>query len=656
VSFQFFPKRPAAASQTSACLDTLAHEENFAPDETAIHDENTQSQRFNRQLWNSVIALAKPYWFSERKKIALGLLGVLLALMLGVNGLNVAINFISGSFMTALQEKNAPEFYKMLAMYFGIFVVGTPIVVFYSFVQDKLGLRWREWMTNHLMDKYFQNRTYYHINNDSNLDNPDERLAQDVNSFCKTALSFTLTILGSIITFCSFITILWKISTPLVFIVVVYAMLGTIATYLMGRRLMGLNFNQLKKEANFRYGLIHVRNNTESIAFYRGEEQEKRQVKRRFADAIFNFNLLIGWTRNLGFVTTGYNYMIVLIPALVIAPIYFAGKVKFGVFTQADMAFSQILSALSLVVTSFSDLSNFAAVTNRLSGFTQALEPEFHAPRNEGHSVIDTVEDVDIKLQELTLTTPQGDRVLVKELSAAVPEKSSLLIVGPSGSGKSSLLRAIAGLWNNGNGEITRPALNQVMFLPQRPYMILGTLRKQLLYPSNAQVVSDEELRAVLRTVNLASLPERVGGFDTEINFSDLLSLGEQQRLAFARLLLIKPAYAILDEATSALDVSNEEQLYRQLLDGSTTVVSVGHRPTLVNYHDKVLELVGDANWRVLDGKDYAASINVARQVESVYKSMANAIAGVAAVQELPPVASSSGAIEHETMIASSPA
>jgi putative ATP-binding cassette transporter len=266
------------------------------------------------------------------------------------------------------------------------------------------------------------------------------------------------------------------------------------------------------------------------------------------------------------------------------------------------------------------------------------------------------VEDVDIKLQELTLTTPQGDRVLVKELSAAVPEKSSLLIVGPSGSGKSSLLRAIAGLWNNGNGEITRPALNQVMFLPQRPYMILGTLRKQLLYPSNAQVVSDEELRAVLRTVNLASLPERVGGFDTEINFSDLLSLGEQQRLAFARLLLIKPAYAILDEATSALDVSNEEQLYRQLLDGSTTVVSVGHRPTLVNYHDKVLELVGDANWRVLDGKDYAASINVARQVESVYKSMANAIAGVAAVQELPPVASSSGAIEHETMIASSPA
>lgn len=557
--------------------------------------------QFNRKLWKSFLNLAKPFWFSTEKKSALLHLAGLLLLLVAVNGLNVIINYVAGSFMTALQEKNQPLFYKMLWTYFGIFVVGTPIVVFYSYMQDRLGMKWRQWLTNHILDKYFQQRKYYHINNNQ-IDNPDERIAQDVNAFCKSALSVALVFLGSIITFCSFITILYHISTPLVLIVLAYSMAGTVVTFLIGRRLIGLNFNQLKKEADFRYGLIHVRNNTESIAFYQGEEQEKKQVKKRFSEAIWNFNLLIGWTRNLGFVTTGYNYMIVLIPALIIAPIYFAGKVEFGVFTQADMAFSQILTALSLVVTSFTDLSNFAAVINRLSGFTEALD----APENkEGDKVIATGASENIALEHVDLLTPDYSRLLIKDLSASVLAGSGLLIVGPSGSGKSSLLRAVAGLWNAGEGRISRPGLSELMFLPQRPYMILGTLKEQLLYPHNRPDVTEEELRRVLKEVNLELLPERVGGFKTELNFADVLSLGEQQRLAFARLLLAGPRYAILDEATSALDVKNEERLYNLLLSTKTTLISVGHRPTLTKFHPQVLELRGDTSWRLVPTSEY---------------------------------------------------
>ncbi|HEY9775844.1 MAG TPA: ABC transporter ATP-binding protein/permease [Planktothrix sp.] len=547
-----------------------------------------------REIVRQLIAITKPYWKSEVRWAAFGLLGVLLVLLFAVNGLNVAINFVSGKFMTALSSKNQPEFYKMLWMYFSVFVVGTPIVVLYSWVADKLGLHWRAWLTEHLLAKYLRNRAYYRINNEQSIDNPDERLAQDVRDFTRGALSILLNVLSSVVTLISFIVILWSISHKLVSIVFIYAAVGTVATVWMGRRLVGLKFDQLRKEANFRYNLIHVRNNVESIAFYQGEDRESRQIKERFAEVFKNFNLLIGWQRNVGFLTTGYNYLVAVIPSLIIAPLFFAGKVEFGAQTQADMAFAQVLSALSLIVSSFDDITALVAQVKRLGAFNDALDGMDTAPDG-----IEQRASEGIKLNDVSVITPNGAHTLVKDLCVNVLPGQDLLIMGPSGAGKSSLLRAIGGLWTQGEGQIARPDLENMLFLPQRPYMPLGTLREQLLYPKSSSDVSDEELQRLLAAVNLTDLSKRVGGFETVLNWTDVLSLGEQQRLAFARLLLAKPRYAILDEATSALDQANEANLYRQLRELGTTYISVGHRTSLTQYHTNILEIHGDSQWQL---------------------------------------------------------
>ncbi|MBW4555844.1 MAG: ABC transporter ATP-binding protein/permease [Trichormus sp. ATA11-4-KO1] len=572
----------------------------------------TQPKRLDPQLWQKFVKLAKPYWFSEKKWQARGLLVLLLVLALVVNGINVSISFIFRNIDTSLarfpETQDASTFWRFITIYAGLLVVGTPIVVMFSYIQDKLGLQWREWLTNYFLDKYFQNRAYYQINFNENIDNPDQRIAEDIRSFTRTSLSFSLLILTSIITLISFTGVLLSISVSLSVALVVYAILGTVVTAWIGQRLIGINFNQLKREADFRYGLVHVRDNAESIAFYQGEAEEIVQLKQRFMRAIRNFDLLINWQRNLGFFTTSYNYFVSALPYLVIAPIYFAGDTEFGTFTQAAIAFQQIFSALSVVVGQFENLTAFAAGIERMGDLAEALEnPDQKQP---GMTTIDVREDSQLALRHVTLLTPNYERTLVRDLPFSLQPGEGLVIVGNSGSGKSSLLRAIAGLWNAGTGQIIRPSLSEIMFLPQRPYMVLGSLRSQLLYPNSDNDISETKMRHVLEEVNLAELPERVGGFDIELDWANVLSLGEQQRLAFARLLLSMPNYVILDEATSALDLANEKNLYQQLKAKGTTLVSVGHRPSLLQYHEYVLELDGSSNWRLLPMQEYTVNLN----------------------------------------------
>jgi len=535
---------------------------------------------------------------------AWSLLAVVLLLSLSVTGINVAFSYIGNYFSNALVKKNQDMAYLFVYVYFFGFLIGIPIVAFYSYVQNYLGMRWREWMTGEFLGSYFRNRNYYEIETTSQIDNPDQRIMEDIRTFTRTSLLFLLILLGSLMDLISFTGILWSKSSLLVAVVLGYSFFGTGLTVLIGRRLVRLNFNQLRYEADFRYSLVHVRDNAESIAFYQGEKPEVTHIGERFRQVLGNFNLLIGWQRNLSFFTTAYSYLPVVLPFLVLFPEYFSGKIEYGDMVQANFAFLQVYGALSLIVSQIEQITGFAAGVQRLSSFAEVMAED--KERTPGIRS----EDADrFDLEDVTLATPNKSRVLIDRLNVNLEAGQNLAVVGQSGIGKSSLLRAIAGLWTQGEGVIRRPSLADIFFLPQRPYMLLGSLRDQLLYPHLERKISDDELRSILETVNLQDLPERVGGFDVELDWADLLSLGEQQRLAFARLLVNRPKYAVLDEATSALDMQNEANLYGKLKELGIHYISVGHRSSILDYHNAVLNLKGAEQWRLMPVAEYKAAM-----------------------------------------------
>lgn len=564
--------------------------------------------RFDLHLWKRFRAIASPYWFRDEKWQARGLLVLLVILLLGQTGFAVLFNQLTGEFTSALAARDEDRFWKSILECLAILVMAVPIYGFYYYVRDKLGIFWRRWLTRDFLGSYFSDRSYYDLNSSVDIDNPDQRIAEDINTFTQKSLYFLLVFVGALLQLIAFSGVLWSISREMVVFLIFYAIAGTAVTLLVfGKILIGLNYYQLKREADFRFSLVRIRENAEAIAFYRGEAQESRQIGLHFGEVFKNYSKLIRAQLNLNLFQYGYSFMTIILPSAIIAGRVLSGELEVGRAIQAAGAFAAILTALTVIVDNFESFSKFAAGIDRLDGFKKFITGKKSSAAKAAEK-IELVQDTRLLIENLTLNTPNHKRVLISNLSLEVTPGEGLLIVGASGSGKSSLLRAIAGLWKSGSGRILRPDIGEMLFLPQRPYMLLGNLRTQLLYPQQDREIPDDELLRVLEQVNLPEIAEQFGGLDAELDWAKVLSVGELQRMAFARVLLAAPRYAILDEATSAMDIGNEEGLYKQLAASSTTLISTGHRPSIKKHHSQVLALVGDGTWRLLAAGDYRFS------------------------------------------------
>jgi len=553
-----------------------------------------------RDAWR----IARPYWFSEERWSARLLLAVVVAMSLGQIWINVRLNSWRNDFFNTLQKYDEAEFFYQIGLFTllaGAYII---LVIYGLYYQQMLQIRWRRWMTDVYLREWLAGKTYYRLQLTGDAtDNPDQRISEDLNLFPSQTLTLSLGLLTNVVTVVSFSFILWDLSGPLAvslgglgdfsipgylfWAAIIYTAIATWIAIRLGWPLIDLNFAQQRLEADFRFSLVRLRENTESIAFYGGEPRELDIFSDRFGRVFANFWAIMVRTRILGFAQAGSAQIAVIFPYLVAAPRYFGEKLPLGEIQQVTDAFGQFQTALAWVITSYNDIASWAAVVRRLSTFRDRVD-EIHAEVQKPQPIAIERAGAGVSVNDLALDLPDG-RPLREGLSFEVAPGGALLIQGPTGTGKSTMLRAIAGLWPFGHGRV-RLDPGRAFFIPQKSYVPLGNLRHALLYPDAGEGVKSEELVDVLNRVGLGRFASEL---DTVDMWAQRLSGGEQQRLALARVLLAKPATIFLDEATASLDEGGQATLYDMLraLPWHPTIISVGHRSGLREFHDQVLEL-----------------------------------------------------------------
>jgi putative ATP-binding cassette transporter len=560
--------------------------------------------------------LASPYFFSEDKLPGRILLGAVIAIELAIVGINVALNWWNARFFNAIQEKNWDNFISELVFFCVIVAIYIVLAVYQLYLNQWLQIRWRRWMTARYLDHWLEHGNHYRMQllGDA-ADNPDQRIAEDIRQFISSGtgtgiLPIGLGLLSSVVTLGSFVIILWNLSAGaplrlfgtewaipgyLVWAALFYAMIGTVFTHLIGRSLIGLNFRQQRFEADFRFDLVRARENSEQIALLDGEAAERERLMGRFAAVMANWMRIMTRTKQLTFFTAGYSQVSNVFPYLVVSPAYFFGSLPLGTLTQTADAFGNVQSALSFFITTYRNIAEWRAVIDRLAGFNAAIEAGQDCARTPPVlSVAPRPGGTAIEIDDLKVRLPDG-KELVTAREMALPAGEASLVTGPTGSGKSTLFRAIAGVWPFGAGTVVVPEGARVVMLPQRPYFPVGSLEAALSYPAVPGTFDHARLAETLTAVGLPAMALRL---NEHAHWNRMLSLGEQQRLALARAILLEPDYLFLDEATASLDEPSEAALYRLLHERlpGMAIISIAHRSTLKPFHRRrfVLERDGD--------------------------------------------------------------
>ena len=549
---------------------------------------------FLKAFW----ALAQPYWVSEKRGKALGLLALVVALALAMVYMEVQFNYWNRDFYNTFEKKDQAEFFYQLGKFGVLAFVWIIMAVYRQWFLQMLQIEWRTWLTDHFLQEWMQDQAYYRMQLlDRGTDNPDQRISEDLNIFVDYTSSLALGLLSSVVTLISFVIILWGLSGSLelwgfnipgylVWCALGYAIVGTVLTHVIGRKLIGLGFNKQRVEADFRFSLVRLRENSEGVALYRGEQEELGGLRQRFAAVIANWWQLMRKRKQLNWFTSFYAQLAIIFPFVVASPRFFSGAMPLGGIFQIASAFGQVQGALSWFINVYVDFSTWKATVDRLIGFRASIERvRAEADQLDGDRV-DSPDGI-IALDQLEIGLPQGTPLL-SPTSVQIKPGEDVLVTGASGAGKSTFFRSLAGIWPYWKGRIKLPKGARLLFLPQKPYLPLGSLRHAVSYPDEPTKHSDETIKNALKAVGLAQL---AADLERSENWAQVLSGGEQQRLAFARALLNKPDWLFLDEATSALPEADQASLYRLLKEqlSKTTLVSIGHRESLAQYHDKRL-------------------------------------------------------------------